>query len=77
MPLQPKLPDIPDPPPNHRLRTLTFLATAFVLVASVGSDSYRNGPVGRQKHIFTHVRRAWRAALAGGAARGLCVAECE
>jgi hypothetical protein len=51
-----RLPDIPDPPPNHRLRTFTFLFTAFTLVASVGADSYRDGPVGNREHVFTHVR---------------------
>jgi len=60
MPSSFKLPDIPDPPPNHRLRAFTFLATAFALVASVGADSYRGGPVGRQEHVFTHVRRPQR-----------------
>ena len=52
----PPLPDIPDPPPNHRLRTLTFLATGIVLIASVASDSYAGGPVGKREHVFTHVR---------------------
>ena len=61
MPQRMQLPDIPDPPPNHRLRTLTFLATAGVLVASVASDSYAGGPVGEREHVFTHVRAPRRA----------------
>ena len=50
------LPDIPDPPPNHRLRTLTFLATGAVLVTTVAADSWTGGPVAQREHVFTHVR---------------------
>jgi hypothetical protein len=54
------LPDIPDPPPNHRLRTLTVLATAAVLVASVAADSFSGGPVAARPHVFTEARSARR-----------------
>ena len=71
-----KLPDIPDPPPNHRLRTLTFLATGFALVASIGADSYRDGPVGRREHVFTHVR-ARAAPLRAPGASAARASACE
>jgi hypothetical protein len=68
------LPDIPDPPPNHRLRTLTVLATAAVLVASVAADSYSGGPVAARPHVFTEVVRACMRAHAR--AMRVCAAAC-
>ena len=70
----PPLPDIPDPPPNHRLRTLTVLATVFVGVASVAADSFGGGPVAQREHVFTHVRpqphtRACASIAASGSRR--------
>jgi hypothetical protein len=66
-----QLPDIPDAPVNHRLRALTVLATAAVLLASVGADSYRGGPVAQRDHVFTHVR-----AFPGLAADVACACAC-
>ncbi len=83
MPLAPHLPDIPDPPVNHRLRTLTVLATAAVAVASVALDSFNGGPVAQREHVFTRVRpsraAAPRRAAAGAASRRAlrCVRGCE
>ena len=72
MPQRMQLPDIPDPPPNHRLRALTFLAAGGVLIASVASDSYAVGPVGKREHVFTHVRAPRRCCCAATRC-GACV----
>jgi hypothetical protein len=57
MGMQPPLPNLPDftPPQQHRLRTLTFLASAVILVAGVTAD-YSQGPSGNKPHVFTTVR---------------------
>ena len=58
LPSQPpqQLPNLPDftPPQQHRLKTLTFLASAVILVAGVTAD-YSQGPSGSKPHVFTAV----------------------
>ena len=59
LPSQPPqhLPNLPDftPQQQHRLKTLTFLASAVILVAGVTAD-YSQGPSGSKPHVFTAVR---------------------
>ena len=59
MGITPPLPNLPDlnPPQQHRLRTLTFLASAVILLAGVTAD-YSQGPRGDKPHVFTSVRVA-------------------
>ena len=56
------LPDIPDAPVSHRLRTLTFLATAATLLLSLTS-TYKEGPVGSREYVFSGVANALRSTL--------------
>ena len=41
-------------PPQHRLKTLTVLASAVAVLAGVTADS-SNGPLGNKPHVFTKV----------------------
>jgi hypothetical protein len=41
-------------PPQHRLKTLTVLASAVAVLAGVTAD-YSNGPLGNKPHVFTKV----------------------
>lgn len=57
-----QLPLIPDAPLNHRLRTVTVLATCACLLVGLSAD-YGNGPLGRREHVFTGVRNLLQVSL--------------